>query len=264
MANVGDAGVNNGALDLVNFQNLGDFDEPRRYADIHPVARLQYPSYNNPTYLHDLEIRNDPGPMWKEKGTVPFSLNPTESLFVVRMWLIVHRSVGCLLHLIPSQILLSLAERGGTIPWSEWGPNDTMITLPQGPQPSTWVCFVHGWKCVTGQQIAPDQIGFTGYYCDFSPTTSFAETEGEIAEESVEDESEEDPGPWRSPDDVPFHDLFQQPIGQHIPHKWRKFHLPDSHAHCQLMCTEDAIIVVDVGTFAFHITNVTDNPKEHM
>ncbi|PPQ62966.1 hypothetical protein CVT24_006072 [Panaeolus cyanescens] len=256
VANVAGDGSDNGALDLLDFFDsaVDSIEQACEYSEIRPIVQLQYPACHDNVNLHYLEIRSDPSPNWKESHAVPFSVDPSNTLYIMRMWMVARRGSGSLFHFVPSSVLSSFVERGGIIPWLEWGPTKTMIGVPSTAPSDTWVCFVHGWKYVAGQMENQGQQGFSGYCCDFSPKVS---TESE-PEGSVDFEEEGKPEPWRDPSVFPFDALFDQPIGKHIPHRIKRFHLPDSHTHCEVMCSEDSIIVVD-QTLKLEEKNATEH-----
>lgn len=199
--------------------------------------------------FEDLEVRNDPGPLWRETKSVPFSHDSEQSIYVMTMWVVVDGDLGCLLHFIPSPVMKSLSHKRGEIAWEEWGLKSTMITAPQGLNSLTWVCYVHGWKYVIEKPRSPEATGFTAYYCDFRPQLGSESRGGEDAEgdEQAPTKQETEIGMWSEPELVSLGNLFREPIGTRIPYVAQEFHLADVHTHCDVMCAEDNIVIVDVS-----------------
>jgi len=209
-------------------QELQDFDVSKT------LVTLKYPIYARSPRFHRMGIRADPGPLRKDKPSdsqFPFSHDPDNFIFVV--------TVTSFLHSIPAAYLLSLvelaqSEKTITYEWDSWINRRTCLFIPLNPPSDDWACYVYGTKFIFDEWRRPDNDSrFLLRLFDFNPL---------IRREGNKIDSLPPPG-LMSKQKV----VKKLLSGASLPYQPSALYLEDTHDHCQVMISEDNIILVDVS-----------------
>ncbi|KAF4623257.1 hypothetical protein D9613_002126 [Agrocybe pediades] len=203
------------------------------------AIKFRYPDLVVDAYITDIDIRCDPGSSSKNDA-VPFSQDLTEFIIVVNLWLFAQDE--CYTHFIPSSLIMKLIEgpypKGHeSFPWSLWAPLNTRLLSPLEYPSDVWVCYVNGTKVVMSEPTIFGKHGYSLRVYDFNwrPMLRGAKSKGVEAPDGID----------TSATVIDGGAAFECTVVTSLPFWSRAIDLEDVHDHCDVLCSEDQIIVVD-------------------
>ncbi|KIK52146.1 hypothetical protein GYMLUDRAFT_180465 [Collybiopsis luxurians FD-317 M1] len=218
-------------------------------------------------------IRSDPSPRWAPHSDLeaPFyASHSDEKLFVASLWLRKANVRHLTLVLTQSAFLSHLDSLGPildlpTIPWEDWGPQATRLdeSYRLNPAFDTWACYIYGTKLVLPERSIRTPGEFTVQLFDFNQRalrraiseggemayTAVTEMEKLVCDTSL---------CVTAPSISRAGDLFRDEVRTWLPYRWVARTVPDAPDFCSLMCSEDAVIVVDDVSRRFRVFCVRD------
>jgi hypothetical protein len=220
--------------------------EPHTFQDLQCAVKLYYPEfYHKRVSFRDINIRADPGPSWRPnaKVQVPFFQDTSNALLVVTLWMRFEDSLQSLVQFLPSNGLSSLIKNQVTsYEWEEWGPYRSRLFIPPQPHSETWVCYVHGWKYVTSEELGASEDGFVARLYDFNQVA--------IQRNYRNTKPSADAHRWlckRTGTVLAPRTIFEDVVKTRLPYRSQVLYLKDAHNHCLALFSEDHIILVDVS-----------------
>jgi hypothetical protein len=230
------------------------------------VYSFRYPVLTTTANPIKFEIRSDPSPSWApDPGLkVPFYIAKRNRVYAISLWLLVHNRLRAVTLLVPLSTFLSCMDGSSShhppnvFQWFDWGPQGTRMLTNRIPPSDVWVCYTYGLKYVAFRKV---KNRFAVDVYDFNqPALSRAlqQNHDTGAEISAIDPSifEED-------------EIFEDGIETSLPYRLRTLPLDlRSIAHVAVMCSEDSLIIVDVGipipTFYCCDTDSRPGVKSHV
>jgi len=210
----------------------GTQESPRDLDITQTKVVLKYPTLPGSPSFFNMNIRADPGPLWKSKSLHhPFSNDTQSFIFVV--------SVQSFLHSIPSSYLCALVESAqleqiSTYEFDAWINRKTRLFIPLKPPSETWVCYIYGNKFLFPKCPSPqNETRFLLHLLDFN---QLGRPVGGVAEKSEPPGLKQKQKPLKKL--LKNASLSYQSYGQYVD---------NAHKHCEVMISEDNIILIDVS-----------------
>lgn len=239
--------------------NVVDFmKEPSRRCTIDELEtnfELEYPPLSNrDAYVRDMQLRADPGCFVDNRPGVPYSQNTKDFTIVFTTELVVRNSDRYVIQFISAQLLLDFVEEyapisrdsdGNLLPPASYIEcvNDTRIrVVGDTAVPSdVWVCYVYGNRYTLGWPMSKEGVrGFEVEVLDFNQLALKRDARLSTASDYS--------GSLRTqPSQVSRHRAFNDQVETCLPYRRQSLFLADVHRHCQAMCAEDSIVIVDVS-----------------
>ena len=214
------------------------------------ICSFRYPPFRSTAHPIKFEIRSDPGPSWAPDSSlkVPFYLARYNRVFAISIWLLVHGRLRSVTLLVPLATFLSCMD--GSSPhrtadvfqWSDWGPQGTRMLMPRIPLSDIWVCYIYGSKYVA---LRKDKKQFAVDVYDFNQRA--------LSRTRQKKHDTDDEIYAIDPTIFVEGEIFEEAIETSLPFRLRTLPLDlRSIAHVAILCSEDNLIIVDVG----FLTNV--------
>ncbi|KAJ3499953.1 hypothetical protein NLJ89_g10001 [Agrocybe chaxingu] len=238
-------------LATVNFRQ--ESPERQDTDQIKLIHKFHYPEQPMNLPFRDAVIRADPGPLSKPgntSGDTPFSQDPCEFIIVVQMMFYDDNIMVFedpeedgkeFLHFIPAHYLLSLSKENSPSPasnfrWKRWAPIETRLLDFWGSPSATWVCYVYGTRYAF-LTVDAEKPGLTVNVCDFNQLA--------IGRDSGAATMSSGNLVRKTKTVTDAQGIFRKAVHTRLPFWYRTLHVADAHDHCSVLCSEDALILVD-------------------
>lgn len=236
--------------------------DKKEYDEVVYSYSLSLPRLSPSTLPIRFAIRCDPSPSWTPDPNlrVPFHLARSNRVYAVSLQVQTddiddeEEEGGHLLELfVPQSTFLGymgvLGKAQRQIDWETWGPGGTrFMEFPRGQVNSTtWVCCSYGSRYVVKECSSRTNDTCMVLLYDFNKRARAEDTIPQTQDPSVL--------PVLPPDES-FHvttpteikKIFATNVSTSMPYRVHSVALPAADAHCTLMCSEDALIVVDADS----------------
>ena len=232
---------------LIVLDFVTEFNERHHVEAAEHVCSFRFPQLRTSADPLKLEIRSDPSPSWTPNSglNVPFYVAENNRLYVITLWLGVHNVLHSVTLLAPLPTFLSCMDGSishridNVFQWSDWGPKGTRMLMNRIPPSAVWVCYVYGLKYVALRKDQNRKHFVVDVYDFNQPALRRAlhknhdtNTETYVIDPSVLGED----------------DIFEDAVETSLPYRLRTLPLDlRSIAHVAIVCSEDSLIIVDVG-----------------
>ncbi|KAK1228646.1 hypothetical protein PQX77_008240 [Marasmius sp. AFHP31] len=249
------------SLLVVDFE--AEPSQKKRYDESARSYSLMLPRLSSSTLPVSFSIRCDPSPVWAPNPDlrVPFHLAPSNRIHIVSLFFQTdedsedgdedEENAHVVVLFAPQSTLLAHADAQEdthrTIDWEVWGPTGTrLMKFPHAQMHSTvWECYSYGSRYVVWECSSRTNDMYTMLLYDFGRR---ARSREEATDHNC------DLSALRSlPPDETFHvdapteitKIFDQKVTTYMPYRVHLVSLPATNSRSSLMCSEDALIVVD-------------------
>ncbi|KAF9270047.1 hypothetical protein L218DRAFT_982719 [Marasmius fiardii PR-910] len=236
--------------------------DKKSYDEVVYSYSLSLPKLSPSTLPIRFAIRCDPSPSWTPDPElrVPFHLARSNRVYAVSLQVQTddieneeeEEEGGHLLELfVPQSTLLVymdiLGKQQHKVDWETWGPMGTrfMEFLSGQANSTNWVCYSYGSRYVVKECSSRTNDTCTVLLYDFNKRARIGTTQAQ------------DPSSLPVPPlDETFYvttpteikKIFATNVSTFMPYRVHTVALPAADAHCALMCSEDALIVVDANS----------------
>jgi hypothetical protein len=241
---------NRSGCQLIVFDFLGANSRYIPIPDLSPSCVLCYPTISSGARLDDVRLRSDPAPLWTPyaNSQVPFHTSRDNRLFVVTLHAFINEQPCSWTHFIPLSTILEQMRSGAhSVPWKSWIPRGTRM-FPAMYHSPVWVCYVFGQKYITPcTLVGLDESEVPGLQVlDFNQRAIKLALGHEIVTKPDVIESSGDLS------------LFHDTVSTSLPYRATTLPLPRDADDCEVMCSEDNVLIVGVRTHALACTLSTN------
>ena len=222
---------------------------------------LPYSPLDEASALTCLQIRADPGPLCETTDAVPFHQDSQDFIVVVTMKFSADSNIGNIVHFLSSKYLISLAKSKVETPfhereWKQWMLQHTRMHITPRSEPSyIWVCHVFGTRFVIIERALDEECRSAVRIYDFNQ--SAIQRDAQMSAKSGDSGRIE-----TTTNVIAAGHPFTVNVLTTLPY-WTNVSslegvLACDHG-CQMMCSEDNIVIVDVSFLRDRGKNCSDD-----
>ncbi|KAF8898906.1 hypothetical protein BD779DRAFT_1486128 [Infundibulicybe gibba] len=232
------------------------------------ICTFMYPTLGPDVHPVAADIRSDPSPAWRPcSDDVPFRTAGTNRLFSVFLWIRARHYVHCVLLCVPLSTFtscLGLQETEGKdiFDWEAWGPRGTRMMINPDHYPDVCPCCVHGTRYAAIETFGNNDLRIAVDILDFNQLAIRRELRNarDTPSRLLRNPNFHlglDRMAYVTSETVIRNNIFRDEVRTSLPYRVRAFTLDSTYIpQCAVMCSEDGVVVVDMGTREYHIISI--------